>query len=230
MNIEIHYSGSKGNLYAVDDGRTSLLIDPGVPIKAVKRALDYRLSKIDGCLVSHCHADHSRSAGDIMRAGIDCYMTRGTKETLQLNGHRVQTIQAGKLFNIGTFGCLPFKAIHDSPEPVGFLLVSGREKLLFSTDTQYISPRFRGLTHIMIEANYNPDILRKNVEKGLIDITLAKYIIQNHMSIETAKDFFTVNDMRYVKEIHLLHLSEGNSNAEKFKAEIQRIAGRPVYI
>lgn len=130
---------------------------------------------------------------------------------------------------------LPFKTIHDSAEPLGFLLQSGPPdvegvKVLYAIDTQYIPNRFKGLTHIAIEVNYDLLILKENIKRGSVDLDLAKNIIQGHMSLETAKEFFRVNDMSKVQEIHLLHLSNQNSNAGLFREEIMRISGRPTYI
>ena len=50
------------------------------------------------------------------------------------------------------------------------------------------------------------------------------------MSLETAKDFLRANDLTAVQEIWLCHLSDGNSDAERFKREIQALTGKPVYI
>ena len=232
MNIQTFHSSSRGNLYRISDGDTALLIDPGVRMKQIKKDLDFKLSEIAGCLCSHSHADHSRAVADLTTAGVDVYLTRGTLDALEANGHRFYTIRPGKQFQIDTWSILPFETIHNCNDSVGFLLVSGSTgvKLLYAIDTQYIKHRFNGLTHIMIECNYDVKILRDNVRKGLINIDLAKDIIRNHMSLETAKGFFQANDMSRIQEIHLLHLSHNNSGAEMFKQEIQKITGRPVYI
>jgi len=229
MQIQTFHSSSAGNLYRVSDGDTALLIDPGVSIKQIKQDLNYRLSDISGCLCTHEHGDHSKGLKDLMKCGIDCYMTQGTADALELSGHRAHIIEAGKQFSIGRWQILPFMAIHNV-ESVGFLLDSENERLLFSVDTQYIKYRFRGLTHVMIEVNYDMKILKENVNRGSLDISLAKQIMQNHMSLETAIKFFKANDMSKVQEIHLLHLSNSNADAERFKKEVQEIVGRPVYI
>ncbi|KKL13207.1 hypothetical protein LCGC14_2528060 [marine sediment metagenome] len=222
MNIQAYHSSSAGNLYRVND----LLIDPGVPIKQIKKCLDYRLCDITAALISHEHQDHIMGARDLMRCGVDCFLTQGTADAALLSGHRVHVIKAGEQLRIGTWEILPFKTIHNASEPVGFLLVSGTEKLIFATDTQYIRPRFRGLTHIAIEANYELEAL----QAADIDIQVKKNILAGHMSIETTKEFFRKNDMSKVQEIHLLHLSTNNSNAGRFKMEIQYLTGRPTYI
>lgn len=48
-------TGSKGNSYSIvtDDG--ILLLDLGVSDRVIKRAIDYRVSDITACLITHCH-------------------------------------------------------------------------------------------------------------------------------------------------------------------------------
>jgi len=50
-----HYSSSSGNLYQVKSGGGQLLIDPGVPISKIKKALGFRTREIAACLLSHEH-------------------------------------------------------------------------------------------------------------------------------------------------------------------------------
>ena len=40
MEIKVIGSGSSGNCYLIDDGRTALLLDAGVPFSAVQQAMD----------------------------------------------------------------------------------------------------------------------------------------------------------------------------------------------
>ena len=225
MDITIHHTGSSGNLYRVDD----LLIEAGMPIKQIKKALDYKLSHISGCLISHSHGDHTCAAKDIMKAGIDCYCSQDTSNELGLSSHRAHILESGKQVQIGTWAIKPFDLVHDVP-CLGFLLARGEEKVLYVNDTNYIPYRFRGLTHIMIGVSYDSEILIDNITCGYLNLEAGKRILKNHMSLQTAKGFFNANDMSQVKEIYLLHLSDGNSNAENFKCEIQGLTGRPVYI
>jgi len=224
MNITVHHSGSRGNLYQVDD----ILIDPGVPIKATKKALNFRLSEIRACLCGHFHSDHSKAAKDILRAGIDLYCSQETAEALKLSGHRLHIIEPMKEFKINRWRILPFPLVHDAPN-LGFLLQKGGKKCLYCNDTNYISHKFRGLNFILLGVNYDAEILKENVATGTIDPEVAKRVLQNHMSLETAKGFFRANDMSKVEAIYLLHLSDANSDEERFKKEIETITGRPVY-
>lgn len=175
--------------------------------------------------------DHSKAVKEIMRAGIDCYMSRGTVEALGLSGHRVHIIKAKQQFRIGTWAILPFETQHDAAEPLGFLLANqDGEKLLYATDTYFIRYRFRGLTHIAVECNYSLDILRANLEAGLVEPALKGRILKSHFSLENVKQFLRANDLSKVQEIWLLHLSEQNSCEKRFKEEVQKITGKPTYI
>ncbi len=231
MEIQVLASGSTGNCYQVTDGSTSLLIEAGIPYKEIQRGLNFRVSDIVGVLVSHEHKDHCKAVADMIKAGIDCYMSQGTAEALELSGHRVKIVKPLQQFEIGTWTILPFETQHDAKEPVGFLLGNqAGEKLLYATDTYYVRYRFEGLTHIMVECNYSLDILQANVEAGLVPEVLKNRLLKSHFSLEHVKDFFKANDLSRVREIWLLHMSDGNSDTDRFKREVQEITGKPVYI
>lgn len=126
---------------------------------------------------------------------------------------------------------MPFRTIHDAREPLGFLLANqAGERLLFCTDSACVPHRFRGLVVIAVEVSFESELLKQNIESGLVHPDVGKGLWGRHMSLETAKRFFAANDMSKVQEIHLLHLSDHNSDADRFKQEIQKQTGRPVYI
>jgi phosphoribosyl 1,2-cyclic phosphodiesterase len=165
-----------------------------------------------------------------MRAGIDCYMSRGTAEALGVSGHRLNIIKAKQQFRIGAWTILPFELQHDVFN-LGFLLANqAGDKLLYATDTYYIRYKFHGLTHIMIEANYSLDILKRNVEAGAVSKALKSRLLKSHFSLENVKQFLRANDLSRVREIWLLHLSDGNSDSERFKREVMELTGKPTYI
>lgn len=224
-------SGSHGNCYRVTDGRTPMLLEAGINYKKIQRLLNFTASEIAGCLVSHEHQDHCNAIRDMMKAGIDCYMSNGTAEVLGIFGHRVHIIRTKQQFELGTWTVLPFETQHDAEDPLGFLLVNqDGEKLLYATDTYYVRYRFEGLTHLMIECNYSADILQKNVARGNVSLSRVKRIIQSHFSLQNVKEFLKANDLSKVQEIWLLHLSDGNSDEARFKREIQELTGKPVYV
>lgn len=225
-------SGSRGNCYHITDGSTPLLLECGIPFREIQKGLHFRVSEVAGCLVSHEHKDHSKAVKDVVKAGIDCYMSQGTAGVLAVSGHRINIIKAKQQFQLGTWTVLPFETQHDAAEPLGFLLWSQetKEKLVYLTDTFYTRYKFHQLNYIMAECNYAKDILDENIAKGLVSLVQKKRLLQSHFSLENVKEFLKANDLSQVREIWLLHLSDRNSDAERFKREIQELTGKPVYV
>lgn len=230
MDIQILASSSKGNAYRIDDGQTPLLLDAGIPFKELKIRLKFRVSELEGALITHSHMDHAKAVPDLMKAGIDCYMSAGTAAELGILGHRLKVVKAKQQVKIGTWTVLPFDVQHDVAEPLGFLLVSGANKVLYATDTYYLKYKFTGLTHILIECNHSYDILYRNVMSGALPMEHKNRLMRSHFSLENVKEFLRANDLSKVEEIYLIHLSDGNSDAERFKSEIMALTGKPVYI
>ncbi|TFI60657.1 MBL fold metallo-hydrolase, partial [Carnobacterium divergens] len=188
---------------------------------------------VDGCLITHEHGDHSKYANELLKTtSIDVFTSKGTQETLKLPSYRVRCLEPLKQKQIGNWSIIPFPTEHDASEPFGYLIQSNKsnEKLLFATDTYYIRYKFNGITHLMIECNYALDILNENVKNGRIGAFLKNRILKSHFSLENVKAFIKANDFSQLQEVWLIHLSDSNSDAERFKKEIKAITGTPVYI
>ena len=231
IDIKTLASGSKGNAYLVTDGHTPLLLECGISYRDIQIATNFQTSNIAGCLVSHEHKDHTKGLKDVLRAGIDVYASQGTIDQEGIKHHRLKPIKAKQQFEIGTWKILPFDVEHDVAEPLGFLLQNKQgERLLFATDTFYVRYKFNNLTHIMIECNYSLEILDENIANGVVPKILRRRLVKSHFSLENVKEFLKANDLSKVQEIHLIHLSDNNSDEEMFKREIQAITGKPVYV
>ena len=231
MKITSLASSSRGNCYLIQDGVSSLLVECGIQLKKIRQHI--KISDLDGCLISHEHLDHSKYAKEIINyTGI--WASEGTLSKIDVGPYEYRTTiaKASEDFKINTFTIIPFEVQHDAKEPLGFLIYSNRtsSKLLFATDTYYIKNRFKGLTHIMVECNYASDILIANTESGRIPKVVAKRLFESHFELENVKKFLKAQDLSTVKEIYLLHLSDGNSDAARFKREIQELTGVPTYI
>lgn len=174
--------------------------------------------------------DHSKSVKDIMKTGINAYMSEGTAKALSLSGHRLKVVKPLELFTVGTFKILPFLSQHDCAEPFGFLLKSGEDKILFLTDSYFCKYKFLGLTHIMIECNYQKKILEENIKSGSVPEAIRNRIVKSHFELENVKEFFRANDISKVKQIYLIHISGTNGDRRFFKEEIQKLTGKEVYI
>ena len=232
IEIKVLASSSAGNCYRIDDGKTPLLLEAGIPLKKIQQATGYTVTSVKGCLVTHEHKDHSKAVHDLMNLGINCYMSSGTAEAIEVHGSRCKEIKAGDSLTIGSWKIRPFETNHDCAEPLGYLLLSQHtgERLVFITDSYYVKYRFEKLNYIMVECNYAEDIIRQNVTDGIVAESMRKRILRSHLSLDNCKELLRANDLSEVKEIYLLHLSDNNSDEERFKKEVEAVTGRPVYI
>jgi len=232
MKLKVIGSSSKGNSYILEAETGNLLLDAGVPFKEIQKALDFDLSRVLGCLITHEHKDHSKAIKDVMKAGIEVYAPAscaGLGEAGRI--HRFFKIGYGEQFNVGDFTVLPIEAQHDVP-CLAFLIVymPTGEKLLYATDTYYLKNKFVGLHYILVECNYCTDILRANVAAGLIPESLKSRLFESHFSLGNVKGFLGANDLRTVRKIILIHLSDGNSDAVRMVREIQALTGKDVEV
>lgn len=231
IDIKTIASGSSGNAYLIDDGRSQLLLECGIKYRDIQIALNFDTKNIAGCLITHEHKDHTKGLKDVLRAGIDCYTSQGTADAEGIEHHRIKVVKARKNFTVGTWKVLPFEVEHDVNEPFGYLIMNELgEKLLFATDTYYVRFKFKGLTHVMIECNYSLDILNENIETGRVPGFMKHRLLQSHFSLENVIEFLKSNDLSKVEEIHLLHLSDTNSDEKAFKRAVQEVTGKRVLI
>lgn len=233
MLIKSLASGSSGNCYLIDDGATRLLIEVGISWKRIREALGFETISLSGVLVSHGHGDHSGHAKEALKAGIDVYASAGAIGQAKLEPHhRLHAIRAQERCRVGSWVALPFDTTHDADESLGFVLGSTatEERLLYLTDAPYSEYRFEGLTHVMLEANYSPDVLTEKILSGALNAHAGRRIRRNHMSIDTAVTLLKANDLSACREIHLLHLSDGNSDERQMKLKVQQATGIPTYI
>ncbi|GAA0083168.1 MBL fold metallo-hydrolase [Clostridium sp. CTA-6] len=232
MKLKVLGSGSAGNCYLLQGENETLIIECGIKYKDILKGLNFNISNVVGCIISHEHKDHCKAMRDILKAGIDVYTSVGTARALAdecyiETYHRLNFIKSEKVFKAGEFTILPFKTQHDAAEPLGFLIYQKEiGNLLFITDSYYCEYKFQDVDHVLIECNYSNEILQ---EKELSK-TLKNRIIKSHFELENVKEFLKATDLKETKEIVLIHLSDGNSNTTQFQEEIEKLTGKPTYI
>lgn len=234
MDLIILGSSSAGNCYILDNKKEALVIEAGLPLKKVKAALDYDISRIKGVLVTHEHGDHAKSAHEYLSNRIDVYASAGTiagcKKMFD-SAYKPTVIKAWDVIELGGFKIQAFDVQHDAREPFGFIIQHEDMGLtLFATDTYYLKYRFEGLNNILIECNYRSDILYNNIEKGRLPEKLKNRTLKSHMSYETCLETLQANDLSQVNNIVLIHLSDGNSNEKEFKEGMDKALCKTVHI
>lgn len=231
MKINVLASGSTGNAYEISDGQERILLEAGLSWPALQEAMGYTTTGLRAVLCSHEHGDHSGGLEEAMDAGIDCYMSPGTAEALDLSGHRLHLMEAESTVSIGPWAVAAYEVEHDAAEPLCFYITSpSGDRILYVTDAPYIPRNFAGVTHLMVEANYDEITLRESVKSGETERWLAERVRNNHMGLKRLSIALRKMDLSDVREIILLHLSESNSDAQTIQRRVRRITGRPVRI
>lgn len=234
MGIKVLASGSSGNCYLLETSKETLILECGIRYKDILKGLNFDLSKVVGCLISHEHKDHCKSVNEIITAGIDVYMSEGTragidfKVPIEVASYRINKVEHNVASQIlhGQYGftIVPFHTQHDVNEPMGFI-IHHKElgKIVFATDTYYLCNTFKDVDHILIECNYSEDILNE----------IPKYrsrVLKSHMSLETLKEALKTWGLSKTKDITLIHISEGNGEPERFRKEIEGLTGIKTYV
>lgn len=224
MKFKQFYSGSTGNLYLLEAGGERFLIECGVTWAKIQESLEFDLSGIAGCLLTHEHQDHCKAVRDVMKKGIKVFSSFGTIDSLGVLSDRMAwELVEKECYNLGGFRIYPYNAHHDCVEPYLYTIRHGDESMLFATDTSHIKQRFRAKFDIIaIECSYDKHTLRAMVESGKIHESVAKRLLTSHLEKSNAMDYLTKYcDLSKCSEIHLLHCSGDNIDRERVRQEFE---------
>ncbi len=167
------YSGSSGNSLFIETQNTKLLIDAGVSSKKIENALnDINIdpSTLDGILVTHEHVDHVQGLGTLSKKfDLPVFVNQETLDAMpkqkdKISEKNVKTFKVSDKFEIGDLEIKPFSIPHDAANPCGFNIWKDNKKISIATDIGHMTnPILKSLEEslfIMLEANYDPEVLR----------------------------------------------------------------------
>lgn len=230
MVLKVLGSSSSGNCYLLETESECLIIEVGISFLNIKKALDFKLRKVVGCIVTHAHNDHAKYIRAIADAGIYVLALPEVLTAKKVSGSRVKSLELGKGYKFGNFKVAPFPAMHDVP-CVGYQIdhpACGR--ILFLTDSCMCEYTFSGLNHVLIECNYSDRKLIDNINAGITLASQRNRLLSSHMELETCKAVLTANDLSNVSNVVLLHLSKDNGDEPRFVSEIQQTTGKVVQV
>lgn len=216
MVLSVINSGSEANGYIIQSDSEALILECGCKLSEVKKALDWNVWKIVGCLISHEHSDHAGRLSEYMKSGIPVHSAFQTQTALEtITGERTTAISPLKKIQIGNFTVTPFNVPHDPEIECYGYLIEHEEigKLLFLTDLEYCKYNFskQNVNHILCECNYDKDLVDENYENSL-----RNRVLKTHMELRTFLNFISTNDNPALRNVVLLHLSEKNGNPVEF--------------
>ena len=167
------YSGSSGNSLFVETKNTRILIDAGVSCKKIEHALndiDIDPKSLDGILVTHEHIDHVQSLGTLSKKfNLPVFVNQETLDAMpkqrdKISDENINIFKVSDKFEIGDLIVKPFSIPHDAANPCGFSLYKDDKKISVATDighmTNDILKNLEESLFVMLEANYDPEVLR----------------------------------------------------------------------
>lgn len=222
-------TGSKGNAYALRAGSETLLLEAGVKAGVIVRAIGYDVAHVVGCLVSHEHSDHAKYAGALSAYGIDVYGTEGVGASADMMPTRFHALQPGRLMHLGGFAVVAMPTVHDVSCLAYVIRHQGMGTLLFATDTPYLDFTVRAVNHVMLEADYEQDLLEQNLREGVIDQRRHDRVVLNHMHIGTTCETLRLLDAGHtLRTATLVHPSTLNAHRLHMERLATEATGLPV--
>lgn len=211
MKLTCLGSSSAGNCYLLtsNSGET-LILDCGIPIKEIKKGLNWNVKDVVGAICTHSHQDHSKSVKDLNNMGIPVCTPY---KKLLMSQFLFNSYFTVRTFDLTTVDGRWTHTNADGTEcPCYGFLITHKEmgKLLYITDTELIKWRFKGINHILLGVNYDKDLIdRGNTGK-------ANHVFRGHLSIDTACDFVKANDSDSLQNVIMCHLSSENADKDSF--------------
>lgn len=217
MKLKCIATGSTGNCYTLtfDSGET-LILDCGIPIKEIKKGLDWNIKDVVGTICTHHHQDHSLSVYPLRRMGIPVFAPYISKKPMKI-GNGDFRVQAFDLTTID--GNWTHTNADGTLCPIYGFLITHKEmgKMLYITDCELIKWRFKDINHILLGVNYDKDLVDMDNPK-------ANHVIRGHLSIDTACDFVKANDSDSLQNVIMCHLSSENADKDSFIEKMKKVA------
>lgn len=212
MKLKCLNSGSSGNCYVLEKDDEILILDVGCPLKEVKKALNFDLSKIAGCFISHEHLDHAKYRKDFEKLGIEIFAPYD-KDAIRDNRQ------------YGNFNLQAFRLPHGETFSYGLLIRNKDETALYMTDFEYCPYVFKAckVNYYLIECNYQLQYVD-------FDAPNKEHKLRGHCSLETLKKFLEANKNYDMENVILCHMGFGSTNPQECISDVENIVGCNVVV
>ena len=220
LRVKSLATGSSGNAILVQAGATSLLIDCGLPTRAVEDYLRHAHidpGSLSAIALTHEHTDHIQSAGVMARRyGVPVVANKRTlEEGAGALGGSVPSLElaTGSCRTLGEIELASFLIPHDAAEPVGYVLTYQGWHICVILDAGKPSYEMRAPLRkadlVIIEANHE----RERLIAGPYTRVLKARILSEmgHLSNVEAAQLLAETANGKHKWAWLAHLSEVNN-------------------
>jgi len=224
IRLSVLGSGSSGNCVFVECGKTKVLFDAGITGRQTARRLEdigKSIDEIDAIFISHEHRDHVSGAGVLNRRhDIPLYFNEKTfAESSYWIGkvENVNFFNTDKVFKFKDIKIKPFSTLHDSIDPVGFLVSNSVKNLGIVTDIgepcKNVFDHLKKMNSIVLETNHDPEMLQNGPYPPYLKIRIKSN--RGHLSNHDAAELIMQHaNHQKLEKIFLAHLSEINNQPD----------------
>lgn len=235
MRFSVLGSGSGGNSVYIESGSTSILIDAGFSGKEIEKRLNSvgkSSEQLRAICLTHEHRDHVSGVGVLARRHkLSVWGNEGTiqgSERITKKIPDVREFQTSDIVQLGDLEVRSFPIMHDTSDPVGFIVSDGHYSLGICTDTGHVShlitKRLAGCDGVILEFNHDPDLLRL----GPYPLRLQQRVRSRHGHLANEESAKFLNQICHpeLKHVILAHLSETNNTPEHAMKSIESLQAK----
>lgn len=207
-------SGSKGNCCLIRSGQTSIIIDCGATKKYLLSCFDrlrYDYHSVSALFVTHTHSDHVSQLK--MFDEIDTY------STCIVDTNHFYQVQPFDEIDIDKLHVKVIPTSHDVKDSCGFVIHDGKQKLVYITDTGYLSEAvkkdLRDADYYIFESNHDIEMLMRTGRPMFVKQRIIGDL--GHLCNEDSASVLAELVSSKTKEIILAHISEEGNSKERAK-------------
>ncbi len=217
-------SGSCGNCYYLGDGQKGILIDAGVSVRRLKRALEDNGMSFDSfsaILVTHDHLDHIRHLAAFCKKLMKpVYATSVLHNALlrhtftsRIIGSYSAVLEDDVYNDINGISVRCFEVPHDATQTVGYSIELDGHRFVIMTDVGRMTDEAVALASeaetVVIESNYDMDMLMGGPYTHELKMRIVKG--NGHLSNDECASAVRRFLHPGLRNIFLCHLSENNN-------------------
>lgn len=226
MKVKVLASGSKGNATLVEANQTKILVDCGLTYRTLVQKLesvDADVHEIGAVFITHEHSDHIKGLKTfINKHKIPIFLSEGSynavvnEKGIGIDYEHFHIVEDDQQIDFNDFIIHPFLISHDAYEPFGYRIYEGDKKLVYLTDTGFVSQlneeRIKNADVYILETNHNVEMLMcSNRPWYLKQRILGDF---GHLCNEDALEVLSRVKGDKTKYVYLAHISEEANNLD----------------
>ncbi|NLG81459.1 MAG: MBL fold metallo-hydrolase [Bacilli bacterium] len=235
MKITILASGSKGNCTLIETEHNKILIDVGISYRLLNsrlREVNVSLNEIDAIFITHEHTDHVLGLEKVIKHhNIYIALSHGTYKALVserkigITYEHYNIIEPLDEVFLNEVSIIPIPISHDAKEPFGYIIKENGKKIVYLTDTGYVSQeneeRIKNADVYIFETNHNIEMLMMTKRPW----SLIQRIIgdKGHLCNEDALNTLLRVVGKNTKVVYLAHISEEANNVDLLYLTVEEI-------